>query len=220
VWRDSTTFAWVTPNGDQGAAIGRFAIQEMHETRINGQTGRAHVPFGISTEVEAGPSVAYVGTNESYEIRVIDMDGRLRNLIRLVEPARPVPRELTQAHSESTAALTARANARRSEPYASNSMPVPYPKTLPFYSAIKATANGYVWVKRYHPWDEGIRLAGQPSIAEWDVFGADGRWLVTVEVPYALSLFDVGENFVLGRWRDSDGVEFVHVYEVRLPQNG
>jgi hypothetical protein len=215
VWRDSSTFSWVTPNGTEGPLVGRFAIQEMHETRVDGMTGRSHVPFGTSVEVEAGPDVAFVGTNESYEIRVYDLRGRLERLIRLLEAARPVSQELIRVHRESTAAFTARTNARRAEPSPSNSLPVPYPRTLPFYSALRATSNRDLWVKRYHPWDEGSRVAGQRAVTEWDVFDAEGRWSRVIEIPYSLSILDVGAEYLLGVWRDNDGVEFLHLY--RLP---
>ncbi|NIY09436.1 MAG: hypothetical protein GWN02_14640 [Gemmatimonadetes bacterium] len=51
----------------------------------------------------------------------------------------------------------------------------------------------------------------------WTVFDPDGRWLGDVVVPTELRVTDVGEDYVLGVWRDADGVQTIRSFELVKP---
>jgi hypothetical protein len=50
-------------------------------------------------------------------------------------------------------------------------------------------------------------------VARWSVFDPDGAVLGTIETPQGLVVYQIGEDFLLGRMRDDFGVERV----VRFP---
>jgi hypothetical protein len=49
----------------------------------------------------------------------------------------------------------------------------------------------------------------------WDVLSSEGAWLNTVELPMGGMIYQIGSDFVRGRWRDSEGVEFVRLHRLR-----
>ena len=75
---------------------------------------------------------------------------------------------------------------------------------LPFYSAIEVDADGYLWVKEF-------ASATRPNV-EWSVFDTDGRWLGQVAMPEGFTVYHIGTDYVLGRWRDDLDVEHIMLY--------
>ena len=49
----------------------------------------------------------------------------------------------------------------------------------------------------------------------WSVFNADGRWLGEVVLPEDLEVYEIGEDYVLGKETDEFDVEYVRVYRIR-----
>jgi len=60
---------------------------------------------------------------------------------------------------------------------------------------------GLLWARRYAVDPDAPR--------QWVVFGQDGRALGTVALPSGLSVAQIGNDFVLGMWRDTLGVRLV-----------
>ena len=88
-------------------------------------------------------------------------------------------------------------------------MDLPLPQYVPVASQLRVAPDGALWVERYRlPWDER-RL--------WDVLSPVGKFLGTVEMPGRFDVYQVGADFVMGRLRDEDGLEQVHVYGLRRP---
>lgn len=65
---------------------------------------------------------------------------------------------------------------------------------------------GYLWVLDYPGGAEPDRA--------WSVFDPAGRWMGEVHVPKDLRLTDVGLDYVLGVWRDADGVQTIRVFDL------
>lgn len=83
---------------------------------------------------------------------------------------------------------------------------LPLPDSTPALQELKVDADGNLWARRYRlPWEEG---------SEWDVVGADGTWLGTVEVPVGVTVFEIGRDYVLGRHTDTLGVQRLVVYNL------
>ena len=51
----------------------------------------------------------------------------------------------------------------------------------------------------------------------WTVFDARGRFLGDVTMPAGFTPFEIGADYVLGRWMDDLDVEYVHVYALDKP---
>jgi hypothetical protein len=47
------------------------------------------------------------------------------------------------------------------------------------------------------------------------VFSDEGVLLGTVAIPPDLSIMEIGQDYVLGVWRDPLDVEFVHLYSLQ-----
>ncbi len=50
------------------------------------------------------------------------------------------------------------------------------------------------------------------------VFGGEGIWLGTVVLPDRFDLYDIGDDYVLGRWQDDLDVVHVQLYELVKPE--
>ncbi len=50
--------------------------------------------------------------------------------------------------------------------------------------------------------------------ADWSVFDPEGVWLGRVTLPEGLEIFEIGADYILGRWRDEFEVEYIMVYEL------
>lgn len=73
----------------------------------------------------------------------------------------------------------------------------------------------------YPPFDHGIidkvghlwLLPGKPD-AELDVFDPNGTWLTTIRLPPNLEVHEIGEDYVLGVWKDEMDVSYVRMYSL------
>jgi len=86
---------------------------------------------------------------------------------------------------------------------------IPFPDVRPAYGRILADSEGAIWVGDF-------ALPGQ-NAPRWRVFGADGRWLATVDVPNRFRVLAVGTDRVLGVARDELDVERVEVRRLQRP---
>lgn len=88
--------------------------------------------------------------------------------------------------------------------------------SLPEYQAgqhryVRVMASGEVWV--------APRKVPPPAEAvTWRIYDLAGRQLAELTTPEGFALHDVGEDWVLGEWRDSLDVEYVRLY--RLAKSG
>ncbi len=77
---------------------------------------------------------------------------------------------------------------------------------MPAYRSLVVDTEGNLWVEEYRrPGDD------QPR---WTVFNLDGEMLGLVETPPRFSIYQIGSDFVLGRWHDDLDVEHVQLYEL------
>ncbi len=69
---------------------------------------------------------------------------------------------------------------------------------------------GNLWVRDYNrPGDHSSR---------WSVFDSEGRFLGPIALPDGLMPLDIGDDYVLGLWRDTDDVDHVRMYDLVKPE--
>ena len=68
-----------------------------------------------------------------------------------------------------------------------------------------------------HLWVGHLVTPGEPDRV-WSVFHPDGRWLGEVHVPGPLRITDIGTDYVVGIWRDADGVQTIRRYPLIRPE--
>jgi hypothetical protein len=216
-WRDSTPFLVFDSRRGTADTIGRFPLTELFETSIAGYSGRSNVPFGRSLVRALGPTEAYIGIQDGYEIQAIGLRGQPpRTITRSWTPV-PVTDAWIRRYEDAIAANRARVAAVRGTVDPPNTAPVPYPKAMPPYAAFRVSSTGSLWVRDYHPSDAIGSIAGADSTVAWTIFDRDGRVRGRLHLPLSLAILDLGADYLLGRWRDADGVETIRLYRLSLP---
>ncbi len=82
------------------------------------------------------------------------------------------------------------------------------PETFPAFDQILADALGNLWIQEYD-------LPGQERPDPlWTVFDEEGRVLGFVETPSGLRIYEIGEDYILGRATDDLGVEYVQMWSL------
>ena len=89
-----------------------------------------------------------------------------------------------------------------------------YPDHHPAFRRIYPDPSGHVWVELPNP-EHPAPGSGVPTT--WDVFDPSGAWLGSVEFPARFFVFEIGEGYVAGVWKDEMDVERVRVYELVKP---
>ncbi len=193
--RDATLFRAFSLDGEPLGTLGRFPGSERYGTEIGGSASVASVPFGLEAQVTVAPDRWFYGSSETYEIQVLSPNGTLQRIIRRSLPVRRMPADFATEWKE-----------RQAGRFYSK---VPLPETLPAYGQFIADAAGNLWVEEYR-----LRTGDSP---EWAVFDQSGRFLGVVEMPAGGRIMQIGEDFVLGVWRDELEVEIVRMYRLEKP---
>jgi len=89
---------------------------------------------------------------------------------------------------------------------------IPFPEAFPAYRDLMVDSEGNLWVEAYRKPDES-RLGGNDE-ARWTVFDPTGRMLGDMLMPEGLDIYQIGTDFVLGRWTDDLDVQHAVVYEL------
>lgn len=188
--------------GDSVAAVGSFPDREMYNRTSADRTVGAALLLGRTTLMATYGKTLYVGTNDAYTIDQYDRDGRLVRSIRR-DVAVPVTPEMFATEISVL-------SERMSEGARAMLLPVfeemPRPETLPHYSAIETDPGGNIWVRHY-------ASVSMPTF-EWTVFDSAGRMLGDVLLPDKLVVYEIGRDYVLGRWRDDADVEYVRLHRL------
>jgi len=79
------------------------------------------------------------------------------------------------------------------------------PDTAPGYRFVHVANDGGLWINEPRSSTAGVL---------WTVVGSDGSAIAVVETPPRFDIHQIGEDFVLGRWRNADGINFVQLYAI------
>ncbi|MEX0892728.1 MAG: hypothetical protein WEB88_11210 [Gemmatimonadota bacterium] len=163
------------------------------------------VPYNREFQAAVTDSQVWIGEAEGYGFEVYDVAGRLRSIVRLDRPGSPVgPAERDHWHERQRALDDREVWQRRVRQAAEL---VPFPPVMPPYSTMLADANGRIWVGEYQP-------PGATEPQSWRVFDADGQQLATTTMPQGVSVHQIGDDYVLGRWTGNLGVPHVGVFRI------
>ncbi|MYI46406.1 MAG: hypothetical protein F4123_08565 [Gemmatimonadetes bacterium] len=164
-------------------------------------------------EVIFGPAVAQVpwgdlivhSVGDRYEIRAFAEDGALARIVRRDHAARPPTAEEVQGYiEERVAGYPDVLVAEQRKLYES----VPVAENMPAFTSVMVDRRNHLWVEEYE-------LPGEERPGSlWTVFDAQGRVLGFVETPDGLEIFEIGEDYILGLWRDELEVEYVQMWEL------
>lgn len=161
-------------------------------------------PFGREAVFAAAGTTFVAGTQDRFELQTHDINGALTSIVRVAWSNRPVTDEAIDEYKRQAIAGsfvigdTARVRRGLDE--------LPYPETMPAYGSILLDDVGNLWVQKY-------RAPGDSAWA-WVVFDEDRQILGVVEIPPGLEIYQIGQDFVLGMWRDESDVEHIGFYDL------
>lgn len=170
-------------------------------TRDGKLTGTRPMPLGKQPVLGIGRSHLYVGSADRYTIQAFDLQGRPASALqRPGEGARVSRADVEALIAQEAAGRSAEIRDRIEKAYAE----IELPQSLPAYTALVTDADDLVWVRAY-------ARPGSPH-ANWTVFASNGRMVTEIRVPADLEIYEIGKDYVLGRYLSPD----VGTPEVRL----
>ncbi|UCC49806.1 MAG: hypothetical protein JSV41_06515 [Gemmatimonadota bacterium] len=160
------------------------------------------LPFAPSPHLSAYTDGFYFGRGDSYEIAYYSTEGRLVRSIRRIQPRTRVSAADIERYMQRQLAGIEDEDERREIEHLYAGLP--FPETMPAYSDVSVDVDGNLWVEDYQrPGEDQPRRT---------VFNPDGVMLGVVEMPPRFTVYQIGSDFVLGRWRDDLDVEHIHLY--------
>jgi hypothetical protein len=93
------------------------------------------------------------------------------------------------------------------------------PRTIPAYAALLFDDGGNLWIREYEFADAVAFYGDAPRLGatRWWVIAPSGVLLGDIVLPPRFGPHEIGEDWMLGVWRDADDVEHVRVYRLRKP---
>lgn len=172
---------------------------------VGGRTVPGVRPFARRALEVWGPNAVYVVDTDRYEIQVFGLEPASRSLIRRAQDGPVVSASDRQAFVERYRGFIAQ-NPGRQGDMERWLAAVTYPETKPPISRLQVDRLGRLWV--------GETPAKEMQPVVWSVFGTAGRIMAQVEMPAAFTPMDIGADYVLGRVRDADDIEYIQMYEL------
>lgn len=140
-----------------------------------------------------------IGTSDAMQYRVYSASGAIEAIFRI--PGY----DLSLSKEEYDAVLAASLNPNTPSDIREAIDDMPRPETRPAYEQIVADAEGNVWVAKFQS-----RLDRGKGV-DWEVFSPEGAWLGTMHTPPRFHVFEIGEDYVLGRHFTELDVETVQL---------
>ena len=193
--------------GELLSSLGSFPGTELFSSWSGSSGVVVEILFAHRVSTFAWADLMAVAPNDSYEIRSFDRNGTLRRIVRrdhdLVVP--------TSVHIDATiesriAGIPEEERAERRQRMRESYGQVPLPETFPAFATALTDLADHLWVQEYD-------LPGEETPSPvWTVFDPEGHVLGFVETPAGLSIFEIGEDYVLGLATDDLGVQYVQVW--------
>jgi hypothetical protein len=205
VVRRAETLHLLSPDGELRDTLATFRGQEMFANTGGGDMLLIPIPFSRGSSYATSGSTVFAGTNDTYEIVALEPGRGILTIIRRLVDVEPASAAEGAILVDSMLSQLPNPAARERRRRAMEGVPVAEFK--PLFDGIMTDRLGMVWVRHFDP------LGERPPA--FDVFSPDGMWETTVGLPRGFQPFDIGEDFVVGRWTDEMGVERVRRLRLR-----
>ena len=166
-------------------------------------------PFRRATYIVPGPEGIVVGSNDRLEYLIYDATGSPRLLVRAPEFDLPIEaEEVSRIRASKLEGANDSPEIRRRVEATFSDFPLP--ELRPAFSDIRVSREGEVWLAEYE--------YEADSVSTWVVLDVQGTLLGRVEVPPGFQIHEIGEDYLLGVWKDELGVPFVRRYRIGLAE--
>lgn len=202
--RNSTPVGLASLAGEPLVIIGDFpGVERWGDDQVR-WLGR--LPFGRTLLHTIVNDRVFVGTADTYEVAGYRLDGTLAILIRLAVDERPVTDKDVEAYIERELRLFD--NTERRQRFRRMYLDMELPTSMPSYAAFIADDAGALWIQDFPgPRDEDVA---------WRRFSPDGSYIGLAIMPAGLEVFEIGDEYVLGVWRDELDVEYVQLFGLEV----
>ena len=184
------------------SSLGRHPGLERH---LDAETRTIYrAIFGRSLIMEPWGNRIVVSPTDRYEIKVFAQDGSLAQIVHRDHQLRTPSAAHVEGFIEARVSrlVDQEARERRRRGYE----PVPVSQYLPPFGTVMADELDYLWVEEFEPPGE------EQEGVLWSVFDPDGQILGFVETPEELEVYEIGEDYILGRILDELELEYIQVW--------
>lgn len=176
-------------------------------TEIVGEGTYVWGPSGLAA---AGDSTVWYSSTENFEVREVARGGRTLRIFRIDEPPPPVTSADISAFRVAAVRQFTRDRGITDEEAQAIVDEYVHATAFPTFSQLVVDDLGNVWAQVYRWFDMG-------GDRMWKVFDRDGRFLGDVATPYALTVHEIGADYVLSHMSDGRGGEAVYIYGLQKP---
>ncbi len=213
---------------------GDETLSEMQTTSGDGALsvsgiGRLPMPFLHSATVGVRDTLIVIGHTSGFDvsrgfprrpISVYGAEGGGRAFFTFgLDRSTEVPEGAREAWVERRLSTLADRGARRQWRSRYEEFMSATPASLPRYRSMVLQAGGNVWMEKFDP------SASEETPSLWWVQDlrtrTDDPLENTVELPPGFRPYDIGSDYVLGKWTDELGIEYVQMYDlIEVPPDG
>lgn len=205
-WRHTGLLARATAFDGTFDTLGIFPATER-----NSPNYRA---YGHALTLAFGSGRVYVGDTASEEILVLNLRGDTLRVLPTPWSAVPIPPEARKEDAR---------RFERSDGSVEVGNPYSYPDDYPLFGRLLADDVGYLWVMAYPEFLEpvpapmfesaaALALITEEGGARWRVLDSTGEAVAELRTAPGFFPFEIGEDYVLGVWKDELDVQAVRLY--------
>ena len=208
-------------NGRMRAPIDSLPDEERDWSR--GPEGSGYMPrvFGRRLSVVAADTTLATGFGDAFEITLRSASGAVTRVLRVAGLERTVSKADVDAFRSYVFNPWSGNEAERvrlEERLASASG-----RPLPAFAELRFDRAGNIWARQYDyldavaffdysSWSRGHARPKLAGPRHWIVLRPDGRYLGSVTTPPGFTVHQIGEDWILGVWRDELDIQFVRQY--------
>jgi len=219
-WIDSVTLHLLEPDGSEGAVVARRPAFEL----VASGPRPSQVLFSPRPAVTTAEDRFYYAYPDEYRIEVFSPEGRPKRQVRREHELRAVTPDDREAYRRALLDLSGErgrpVSPQLQEQRRRLADEAVYASRVPAFSRIRTDLTGILWVEDFRREHALPRQEFGPPYGEatrWSVFDPEGVWLGEVVTPPRFHVHEIGEDYVLGVYRDDLDVEFVRMHELIKP---